>query len=257
MSEFTKHNMRRVEQLEKLFYGILKGEKLGQLVHENQNVIDSCMPADVVAVVDRLVLEKVPMEELKKGINKLLNLLHKTLSEHPYYPPSEKSYLGCLVANNRLMEERLLIIKPLFRGINKQAGDESIKKELLDKLLDLEKFGNYYTIKENLLFPVIEKQIAEYRCLQVMWSFHDDIRRNLKSAIKMLKGEIATDMKLFNRWVGDLFFNMYAIKFREERILFPMVQEIISEDILNSLFVESLEIGFPYFQPKNFSMKEQ
>ncbi len=256
MSEFTKHNKRRVEQLKVLFYGILKGEKLGQLVRDNQNIIDSCVPSDVVAVVDRLVLEKVPMEELKKGINKLLNLLHKTLSEYPYYQLKRESYLGCLVENNRLMEERLLAIKPLFRDVNKKAGDESIKMELLDKLIDLEKYGNYYTIKENLLFPIIEKHITEYRCLQVMWSFHDDIRRNLKSAIKMLKGEIATDMKLFNRWVGDIFFNIQAVKFREERILFPMVDEIIPEEILNSLFVESLEIGFPYFQPKNFSMSE-
>ncbi len=251
MSEFTKHNKRRVEQLKVLFYGIIKGEKLGQLVRDNQSIIDSCVPSDVVAVVDRLVIEKVPIEELKKGINKLLNLLHKTLSEYPYYPPSKSSYLGCLVENNRLMEERLLAIKPLFRDVNKKAGDESIKKELLDKLIDLEKYGNYYTIKENLLFPVIEKYISEYRCLQVMWSFHDDIRRNLKSAIKMLKGEIATDMKLFNRWVGDLFFNMYAVKFREERILFPLVQEEIEADILNALLTESMEIGFPFFQPKN------
>ncbi len=256
MSEFTKHNKRRVEQLEVLFYGILKGDKLGQLVRDNQSIIDSCVPSDVVAVVDRLVIEKVPIEELKKGINKLLNLLHKSLSEYPYYPPSKSSYLGCLVENNRLMEERLLAIKPLFRDVNKKASDESIKTELLDKLIDLEKYGNYYTIKENLLFPVIEKYISDYRCLQVMWSFHDDIGRNLKSAIKMLKGEIATDMKLFNRWVGDIFFNMYAVKFREERILFPMVEEIIPEEILNSLFDESIEIGFPYFQPKIFSMNE-
>ncbi len=253
MSEFTKHNGRRVEELEELFYGILKGEKLGQLVRENQMPIATCVAADVVAVVDILVTKKVPMEELKTGVNKLLNLLHKTLSERPYYLPEKDSYLGCLVENNRLMEERLLAIKPLFRDINKKADDDSVKSELLEKLSDLEKFGNYYTIKENLLFPVIEKYVAEYRCLQVMWSFHDDIRRNLKSAIKMLRGELPTDMKLFNRWVGDLFFNMYAVKFREERILFPLVQSVVEDDVLNGLLSESMEIGFPYYQPENIS----
>ena len=257
MSEFTEHKEQRVGQLEKLFDGILKGEKLGQLVRDNQNVIDSCVPADVIEVVDRLVTRKLPMEELKKGVNKLLNLLHKTLAEHPYYLPESDSYLGYLIENNRLMEERLLAIKPLFRGVNKQAGDESIKKELLERLIDLEKFGDYYTIKENLLFPVIEKHVAEYRCLQVMWSFHDDIRRNLKSAIEMLKGEIATDMKLFNRWVGDVFFNMYGVKFREERILFPLVQEVVDADILNALLAESMDIGFPYFQPENVVAAEE
>ncbi|MCF6357311.1 MAG: PAS domain-containing protein [Draconibacterium sp.] len=250
MSEFTKHNRRRAEGLEELFYGILKGEKLGQLVRENQGTIDGCVPADVVAVVDVLVAKKVPMAELKTGINKLLNLLHKTLTEYPYYRPDKDCYLGCLVENNRLMEKRLLAIKPLFRDVNKKADNDYVKSELLEKLSDLEKFGNYYTIKENLLFPVIEKYVTEYRCLQVMWSFHDDIRRNLKSAIKMLRGELPTDMKLFNRWVGDLFFNMYAVKFREERILFPLVQSVVDEDILNDLLSESVEIGFPYYQPE-------
>ncbi len=250
MSEITNRKTERVKQLETLFFGILKGEKLSELVRENQWVIDACVAADVVEVVDVLVAKKVPMEELKTGINKLLNLLHKTLVERPYYAPAKESYLGCLVENNRAMEERLLEIKPLFRGVNKQAGNEQIKNELLEKLIDLERFGSYYTIKENLLFPVIEKYIPEYRCLQVMWSFHDDIRRNLKSAIKMLKGEIATDMKQFNRWVGDMFFNMYAVKFREERILFPIVEEKVEAEILNALLNESIEIGFPFYQPE-------
>ncbi len=250
MSEITEHKIKRVEQLETLFFGILKGEKLTGLVGENQWVIDSCLPADVVTVVDNLVAKKVPVKQLKTGINKLLNLLHKTLAAHRYSPPAKESYLGVLTENNRLMEERLLAIKPLFRGINKQSGNSLVKKELLEKLTDLEKFGNHYTIKENLLFPVVEKYIPDYRCLQVMWSFHDDIRRNLKSAIKMLKGEIITDMKLFNRQIGDLFFNMYAIKFREERILFPLIQEKIDEPIIEALFAESIEIGFPFYQPK-------
>lgn len=255
MSEITKHKAERVKQLETLFFGILKGEKLSELVRENQWIIDSCVPSDVVAVVDRLVIKKVPMETLKPGINKLLNLLHKTLAGHSNFPPEKESYLGILIENNRLMEERLLAIKPLFREVNKLPEMKAAKTELLKKLIDLEKFGNYYTIKENLLFPVIEKFVPEYRCLQVMWSFHDDIRRNLKSAIKMLKGEIPTEMKRFNRWVGDLFFNMYAVKFREERLLFPLVQEVIEADVLNALLTESIEIGLPYYQPKNSSVK--
>ena len=254
MSEFTKHNKQRVEKLESLFFGIIKGEKLGQLVRENQKLIDSCIPFDVVLVVNNLVRQKVPMGVLKKGVNKLLNLLHKTLNSHPYYPPEKGSYLGCLIENNRILDKKLLEIKRLFREVNKHSDDTSIQKKLLYKLIELEKFDSYYTIKENVLFPVIEKYISEYRCFQVMWSFHDDIRINLKSVIEQLKGEKTLDFKLFNRQVGDLFFNIHAIKFREERILFPMIQEVVSENELNQLFDESLEIGFPYFQPKKTKM---
>lgn len=82
-----------------------------------------------------------------------------------------------------------------------------------------------------------------------MWSFHDDIRRNLKETIQMLE-TTNLDMKKFNRLAGDIFFNIYAIKFREERILFPIISGIIPEEELNSLIGESLEIGFPFAQPE-------
>jgi hypothetical protein len=85
-----------------------------------------------------------------------------------------------------------------------------------------------------------------------MWSFHDDIRRNLKIAIELLRTS-DLDLKQFNRLAGDLFFNIYAIKFREERILFPIIMNLIPENVLNALIDESLEIGFPYIQAEAIS----
>jgi len=86
----------------------------------------------------------------------------------------------------------------------------------------------------------------------VMWSFHDDIRQNLKIAIELLKTS-DIDLKQFNRLAGDLFFNIYAIKFREERILFPIITNLIPGNVLNALIDESLEIGFPYIQAEAIS----
>ena len=252
MSEFTQHKSARVENLVQLFEGILKGENLGQLVAENLKIIESCIPSDVISLVDKLVLIKIPMAELKRGINKLINLLQKTLAEHPYSPPVKESYLGCLVENNKVLDEKLKLLKPIIRELNSSPENLELKSELSRLLVQLEKFSNYYLIKENVLFPVIEKYVPEFRCLSVMWSFHDDIKRNLKSAIEELS-KFSFDLKLFNRLIGDLFFNMYAIKFREERLLFPLVQEVIPDEILNSLFGESLEIGFPFYQPEVIS----
>jgi len=256
MSEFTEHQKKRVAKLEVLFHGILKGENLAQLVKENENIIASCIPSDVVLVVDELVKKNIPMDALKKGVNKLLNLLYKTISEYKYYPPKKEGYVGCLVENSRLLEEELVKVKPLIKKLNKNSNDQELETELLNTLVEIAKVDYYYTIKENVLFPVIEKYIPEFRCLKVMWSFHDDIRRNVKAAILQLKGEITFDLKQINRLFGDLFFNIHAIKFREERILYPMVQEIIPEKVLNSLFADSTEIGFPFYQPDLIDKKE-
>ncbi len=83
-----------------------------------------------------------------------------------------------------------------------------------------------------------------------MWSFHDDIRISLKKLISILS-ENSYELKEFNRLIGDIFFKMFAIIFREERILFPYMLETIPEETLNSLFEESIDIGFPYYTPEN------
>lgn len=249
MSEFTNHKSERIKKLTTLFQAILMNENVKELYTEYRETIDLCIPSDVVYLVDELVQMDIPMPEMKKGINKLLNLLYKTISEYPYSPPQQKSYLCVLQENNRLMLDKLNELKPFIKEINRNLDSSEPKQEALDILEELERFMNYYVIKENLLFPVIEKHLPEFRCLSVMWSFHDDIKRNLKNAQSLLQ-QVPFKLKEFNRLTGDLFFNMNAIKFREERILYPLVADIIPEKVLNGLFKESVEIGFPFYIPE-------
>ncbi len=248
MSEFTNHQSERIQKLSVLFQAILKNKNVRELYEQYRGIIDLCIPSDVVYLVDEWVKKDIPMPEFKKGINKLLNLLYKTISEHPYSAPSENSYLWVLQENNRLMLEKLNGLKPSIKLINQDPDSVEAKQKALESFAELEKFLSYYTIKENLLFPVIEKHIPEFRCLSVMWSFHDDIKRNLKNAIQLLKAD-ALELKTFNRLSGDLFFNMNAIKFREERILYPLVGDIVPGKELQNLFAESLELGFPFYTP--------
>ncbi|MBL7971124.1 MAG: DUF438 domain-containing protein [Prolixibacteraceae bacterium] len=248
MSEFTNHKALRVEKLVELFQLVIREELTSELVPGYQQVIDHAGPADVIAVVDKLVQLQIPMPELKKGINKALNLLGKSLQNFPYQPPVSGSFFHVLNQNNEQIDLRLKSIRPLFKELNQNQRDPLLRKELKNKFVDLSRIDLHYQIKENVLFPLIERYLPDYRCLQVMWSFHDDIRRNLKEAISML--DLADpDLKRFNRLAGDIFFNIYAIKFREERLLFPIVSELIPEKELNALIPESLEIGFPFVQP--------
>lgn len=250
MSEFTNHKAYRIGKLVELFQLVIRGELSSEQVGQYQQVIDLAQPGDVIGVVDELVQLQIPMPELKKGINKALNLLNKSLQEFPYEMPAKGSFLHLFIQNNEQIDLRLKAIRPLLKEINLDSTNPSLRNRLKDQLVDLFKVDLHYQIKENVLFPVIEKYLTDYRCLQVMWSFHDDIRRNLKESIQMLQAA-DFDLKKFNRLAGDIFFNIYAIKFREERILFPIVSQIMTEKELNSLIGESLEIGFPFIQPEN------
>jgi len=249
MSEFTNHKAGRVARLTELFQLVIRGEMNSEKFVGFQEVIELAGPADVIAVVDKLVQLQVPMPELKKGINKALNLLNKSLQEFPYEPPVSGSFLHVLIQNNFQIDQRLKAIRPLLKEINQDSKNQMTGSELKVRLIELSRIDLHYQIKENVLFPLIEKHLPDYRCLQVMWSFHDDIRRNLKEAIRLL--DIPDfDLKNLNRLCGDIFFNIYAIKFREERILFPIISEVIPESELNTLIPESREIGFPFAQPE-------
>jgi len=225
------------------------------MVREYQQVIDQTCPADVIAAVDQLVHLKTPMDELKMGINKALNLVNKTLQEFPYTPPKPHSFLDWLIQNNQQTDIRMKAIRPLLKEINQDTNNQKVRDELKDKFIDLSRIDLHYLIKENVFFPLIERYMPDYRCLQVMWSFHDDIRNDLKSVIQILN-QPDFDLKKFNRLAGDLFFGIYAVKFREERILFPVVSEIIPENELNDLISECLETGFPFIQPAIYSKEK-
>lgn len=249
MSEFTNHREKRIAKLVELFEYVIRGEMNAGLLDDYQTAIDQAGPADVIAVVDWLIHLKIPMPDLKKGINKALNLLNKPLQEFQYTAPAPDSFTGYLIQNNQQLDIRLKAIRPLLKEINRAPEDQFFRTELKEKFVDLAKMDLHYQIKENVFFPLIEEYMADYHCLQVMWSFHDDIRANIKTVIGMLDRP-DFDLKTLNRLAGDIFFNMYAIKFREERILFPIATDRIPKNKLDLLVNESLEIGFPYIQPE-------
>ena len=248
MSDLTNKQPDRNKKIVSFCVRIINADNPVEAVKSNQHLIDSINYKDVIRAVDELVKLEIPMEKLKKGINRILNLFYLSLSRNKEIVPAENSFLDYLTRNNKKLESQLKELRPLIRQINKTGDDVDLKKSLLKKFKRLYKYDSYYVIKENILFPVLEKQWADYRCLQVMWSFHDDIRTNLKKNIELLEQE-EMDLKLFNRLTGDIFFNMLAIKFREEKILFPHILDTISTNHLDNMLSESLSFEWPFVQP--------
>ena len=248
MSEFTNHKNARVQSLIDLTVGMIEGGNGAALYKKYEPIYATIVPHDVIAAVDGLVLRGIPMDKLKVGVGKMLNILYKQLNEYKGIDIPANSFIGYLVQNNSQMDERLKAFRPLLKEINAAPHDKAVKATLEKQFAEMLIFEKHYTIKENILFPILEKQWPDYRCLQIMWSLHDDIRRNLKAIVAELqKPEFS--MVEFNILSGDIFFDMYAIKFREEKILFPMIMESIPMEEFAGCLADAAEIGFPYVQP--------
>ena len=159
MSEFTNHKAKRVEKLVELFQLVIQEKMTSELVGNYQQVIDLAGPADIIEVVDQLVQLQIPMPELKKGINKALNLLNKSLQNFPYQSPVTGSFLHVLNKNNEQIDLRLKAIRPLLKEINQ--GNQLMKNELKDKFTDLSRIDLHYQITENVYFPLVEKYMPD------------------------------------------------------------------------------------------------
>lgn len=249
MSEFSTHQSQKIADLTELFEAIIYKQKAAETIHKFQSTtIANITPDDVVIFVHQLVDSGYPMDDIKSGINKLLNVLRRPLDDFRYEKPADDSFFGVCIQNNAQAIIHLNKIRPYILEINKKALTSEIKTELITLWTDVQKFTDYYQIKENILFPLVEKYVADYRCISVMWSIHDDIRKNINQLIDILNLN-DTDLKHLNRLTGDIFYNIYSIIFREERLLFPVIQKYIPADEIENIWNESVESGFPYINP--------
>ncbi|WP_430933373.1 DUF438 domain-containing protein [Saccharicrinis sp. 156] len=256
MSEFTNTKDKRLTILLKVAKTILQTGSAREFIVGNKDFIETVIPTDFITLFDVLIKEGYPMDDIKVLTNKILNVFHQPIENFERIIPAMDSFLGVLEQNNREMELLLKQIKPVFKDFVLDVEHIERKKKLLQLFRQLEVFVAHYTIKENVLFPVIEKNWSDYRCLLIMWSFHDDIRKNIKTVIHQLSND-SVELKTFKRCVGDIFFNMLAIKFREERILFPYILSTISEEQLAAMNREGFEMGYPYVQPAKVAKSDK
>ncbi len=256
MSEFINNTEQRVKQLHSFVDGIINQRENGaELIKKYEEAIEQVQPFDVVTLV-HLMMGKKPkgeaLQKLKKGINRSLNMLYKGLVSRAIPEYNSKPFFGILQQENNALNERLIELRPFIKAFNdKNASQQEITDsltEIKNRVNALQEFNLHYVKKENILFPYVEKHLVEYGCLPMMWSYHDDIRNFIKDTVEIIENE-NTDLKRLNRLLGDLFFNMYAIRFREEYILFPVIFDRIPEEELHGMLEQAFDVGFAFITP--------
>ncbi len=264
MSEFINNSEQRVKQLQAFFNGIIHQRERGaELIKMYEKAIKQVQPFDVMVVVDTLMKEEVSGEELqklKKGINRSMNMLYKGLVSREIPKYQHKPFFGVLQLENNALNDHLIALRPFIKAFNeKDAGRQKITESLLEikkRVEALQEFNLHYVKKENILFPYIEKHLPEYGCLPLMWSYHDDIRNLIKDTVEIIAAG-STDLKRLNRLLGDLFFNMYAIRFREEYVLFPVIFELIPEKEIQDMLEQAFDVGFAFVEPPSKKILEK
>lgn len=227
----------------KLIAGTVDREKVVAI----QNQLAKCKAADFISAVDLLVKQHPPVSKsMKKGINKMLNVFYKHLNEFPSLDIPTDSFLFLLVKDNKAIVDQLNFFKPLIKEAQDvQVPSGELLQQLTNHLGKLTKVDLHYQVLENILFPFLEKQWPNHKCFQVLWSVHDDVRENLRQLYALLEPG-CWDLKKFNRTVGDLFYSIRTIIFREEKIILPAIVEAGFGNLLDGHLSEAAEIGWSF-----------
>ncbi|MFN8258074.1 MAG: PAS domain-containing protein [Bacteroidales bacterium] len=245
MSELINNSTTRINRLYEFAHRFIDGENVNSLINDYQELNKSITAIETMQVLDLLLLKGYSLEKVKLNVGKLINVYYKSLNSNNWEKPGEGHFIYYMMQENNGARKIMTALKPLIREIHKRdlgVDSEPVLqlKLLLNKLKD---FELHYIKKENILFPYIEKIFPQYRCLQIMWSFHDDSRKSMKSLENILQaGKL--DKNLLNIELGKLFFATLPIIFRTEQILFPVAFSTISEEGWDEMLDQSFEAGW-------------
>lgn len=258
MAEAIQNAADRAAGFDELLGAMLAGGDAGA-ARKAKPLLDDARPEDLVAAVDAAVERGVGMEALKPAVSRLINLLHAPLSRRRREPPSGERLFSSLMAENQALLAVLDRGKPLAQAINaatkRGASPERPIVDLRNLIEELGAIEAHYRKKENVLFPWFESRYPKYRCVRLMWEIHDDARRDLKDAARLLDAAMAVpggafDPAPLNTALGRLYFDLNTNAWREDYALYPVMMDLVSPADGEALFAETLDYGWSFLDER-------
>ena len=232
------HNGATVDEAKHRFKVLAKEVDASQIAVLEQSLISEGMPPEEIARLCDL-----HAEVFKEGLSNAGPLQVK--DDHPIY-----NYLR----ENREAERICRNISSLLNVIGLSSEKMLFEKRRLDLLLMLKNLSHinlHYTRKENQVFPFLEKHKITGPS-KVMWMVHDEIRQQMKACI--ITVESGTGLENLAK-VQTLLRSILDMIYKEEHILFPMCQDVFSDEDWRGVKKGENEIALAWFAPtENFSL---
>lgn len=238
--EYLFSDSKKIKDLDtfmELFLNAQNKEKK-EIYLKYENVIKKITPFDIFQLSmyqdNTVVSEKI----IKDSANLFVNIFNHHL-EHYSLKDHHHIFFKSIIEENNAIVKHLNSIKELLK-----------KKELSDVIINLQKafekcleFEKKFVKKENIIFPQLESRLNTIKPLKIMWKLHDDARALLKEILTTINSGIS-DRLYFNKIIGEYYFLIFGIIKKETHILYPVASAIINDDILDDMFVESLDYGY-------------
>ncbi len=217
---------------------------------EYEEDIKNVSPNDMFKVFSSLLDEGDSPEEILEYLDKVINVFYEPLANSNIHE-ANFTLLENMLENNKWLNNHMDSIKSLL----KDKDIVSHKEEFKAKITQLQDFNSHYEIKENIIFPYLEKKAKNFEGLNIMWELHNQVKEVTKEAVVLLSKDNFSENE-FYVIIGKLFFSYLGVAQKEELILFPTAIAELNDYEWKEMHIQSLEYEWPFIHIDKTGMSE-
>jgi len=221
-----------------------------------RQVLEGVSPLEIAKIEEELIKEGMPREEIQSLCDLHLAVFREQLEKQKLETPPENP-ISILMEEHKILLELLEKLGTIVNSVQ-QAEDVSYVgeditqlKHIAEDFLDAEK---HYLREENVLFPLLEKHgIREPPA--IMWMEHNQLRDKKKQLHNIIEKYNTLSLQDFKKQLSETTKSLNSILsshiFKENNILFPTAQRVVTEQEWRDAKREFDEIGYCCFTPKH------
>ncbi|MBI5529013.1 MAG: DUF438 domain-containing protein [Deltaproteobacteria bacterium] len=200
-------------------------------------------PSEIGTMEQELVAEGLPVEEIKRMCEVHVEMFKEALAKGGGVAAGPGHPVHGFIAENRRLGEAADRIESAVKSLGAPPDQKAFharRPELLDLYETLGTVEFHYRRKENQIFPLMEKR-GFAAPTQVMWGVHDEIRARLKATRQAIIGGDAAGLVARTPELLQAIRDMF---FKEEKILFPMVLDVLTKDEWERIARGGADLGY-------------
>jgi DUF438 domain-containing protein len=249
MSELIDNRAQRIRTLKEIIQELHRGADPDEVRGTLRSLVRETTSSEIAAMEQELIAGGMPVEEVQSMCDLHSQVLREVLIEPVQMAPPPGHPLDTFQRENQALAEVVAELRALAADLE-TPPDPVAWRATLGRLMDVEK---HYQRKENLLFSCLERHGITGPS-KVMWGKDDEVRELLDALAESLSVDSmsADEASLLVDTVVDP--TLAAIEemiTKEERILFPMSRETLTDDEWGEIWQESPRYGFCLVEPRD------
>ena len=256
MAEVLKNSEWKKEQLKKILKELHEGKSPEELKAKFKNLLANISPLEIPLVEQELVKEGIRPSQIAKLCDLHVLIFREAVKgkgkfdELPDGHPLKTLYLE----NEEIVKdaEMLNLYSATLADVLEFKSFNDILNTVKDILAKLREVGRtHYDREELIIFPYLERRGLN-AVPAVLWRKHDEIRAKIKKMLMMLN-DVPEDWRKFAQKIKELASELATalidMTFRENNILYPTLQTLLSDGEWLAIKLQEKEIGYYKVEP--------